>query len=289
MRRTKTRAGRSSAVAASSSSSEDDISLGASQEEAPTPPAPSTDAASSSGTSQRRGGVPSQRNQFTRNYEAQWKDDLSMFTNIEAARVISSAFKSSMEIPLFQWSQISKHPEWMPQINAWFNRFKAASLGREPSPMELFVETHVRSQDRQKGVQQFVDNHAQHFETYNNRLRERYEDDILTHPEFDPDLWIEQHTTQLTEKYDNLKAEYAQLKVSHAQQRAKSEQLKTSQAQQKTEYEAAHEQQKAAYEQLREMIMNMSNSGTCAPNLFWPYNHQPPPGSPPPPPAPPLY
>jgi hypothetical protein len=29
--------------------------------------------------------------------------------------------------------------------------------------MELFVETHVQSQDRQKGVQQFVDNHAQHF------------------------------------------------------------------------------------------------------------------------------
>jgi hypothetical protein len=28
-----------------------------------------------------------------------------MFTNIEAARVILSAFKSSMEIPLFQWSQ----------------------------------------------------------------------------------------------------------------------------------------------------------------------------------------
>jgi hypothetical protein len=29
--------------------------------------------------------------------------------------------------------------------------------------MELFVETHVRSQDRQKGAQQFVDNRAQHF------------------------------------------------------------------------------------------------------------------------------
>jgi len=27
--------------------------------------------------------------------------------------------------------------------------------------------------------------------TYNNRLRERYGDDILTHPEFDPDLWME--------------------------------------------------------------------------------------------------
>jgi len=78
MRRTKTRAGRSSAVAASSSISDDDISLGASQEEALTPPVPSIDAASSSGTSQHRGGMPSQRNQFTRKYEAQWKDDLSM-------------------------------------------------------------------------------------------------------------------------------------------------------------------------------------------------------------------
>jgi chromosome segregation ATPase len=163
-------------------------------------------------------------------------------------------------------------------------------------------------------------------------LRERYEDDILTHPKFDPDLWMEvgssggsdknrvyglsnttadnlrstrsvstvgsslsilssqskefvalqQHTTQLTDKYDHLSREYAQLKASHAQQRAESEQIKASQAQQKT-----------AYEQFREMVMNMAiYSGTCAPNPFWPYNHQPPPlGSPPPPPppAPPLY
>jgi len=28
-------------------------------------------------------------------------------------------------------------------------------------------------------------------ETYNSRLRERYGDDPLTHPEFDLDLWIE--------------------------------------------------------------------------------------------------
>jgi len=163
-------------------------------------------------------------------------------------------------------------------------------------------------------------------ETYNNRLRERYGDDTLTHPEFDPDLWMEvgssggpdknrvyglSNTTadnlqstrsvstvrssqskefvalqQLNEKYDNLQAEYAQLKASHAQQRAESEQFKASQAQQKAEYEAAHEQQKAAYDQLYEMIMKLSNSGTCAPNPFWPYNHQPPPGSPPPPQAP---
>jgi len=78
MRRMKSRAGRSCTVAASSSSSDDDISLSASQEEAPTPSALSTDAAFSSATSQRRGRVPSQRNQFSCKYEAQWKDDLSM-------------------------------------------------------------------------------------------------------------------------------------------------------------------------------------------------------------------
>ena len=65
-------------VASSSSSSDEDISLGASQEEAPTPLAPSGDAASSSDVSRRRSGVPSQWNQWTRKYEAQWKDDLSM-------------------------------------------------------------------------------------------------------------------------------------------------------------------------------------------------------------------
>jgi len=98
---------------------------------------------------------------------------------------------------------------------------------------------------------------------------------------------LQQHTTQLTDKYDHLSAEYAQLKESHTQQRAESEQIKASQAQQKAEYE----QQKTAYEQLRKMVMNMATySGTCAPNPFWPYNHQPPPsGSPPPPLAPPLY
>ena len=86
---------------------------------------------------------------------------------------------------------------------------------------------------------------------------------------------LQQHTAQLTDKYDHLSAEYAQLKASHAQQKAESEQLKASQAQQRAE----SEQQKAAYEQ----------SGTCAPNPFWTYNHQPPPLGPLPPPAPPLY
>jgi hypothetical protein len=55
MHRTKCTARRSRIVAASSSNNENDISLGACQEEA-----------------------SAQRNQFTRKYEAQWKDDLSM-------------------------------------------------------------------------------------------------------------------------------------------------------------------------------------------------------------------
>lgn len=121
MHRTKTTARRSHRVATSSSSTEDDMYLDANQEEAP---APSSNAASFSAVSQRRGGVLSQGNHSTSKYETQWKDDLSMFTNIEVARVISSAFKSSMEIPLFQWSRVSRHPEWIPNIDAWFDKFE---------------------------------------------------------------------------------------------------------------------------------------------------------------------
>jgi len=62
-------------VATSSSSNDDDLSLGADQEEAPSP---TCDASSSIAIPQRIGGVPSQRGQFTRKYEAYWKDDLSM-------------------------------------------------------------------------------------------------------------------------------------------------------------------------------------------------------------------
>jgi len=66
MRRMKSTARRQQTIAASSSSSEEDVSLGADhgKESAPT-----CDAASSSMV---------QRGQFTRKYQAQWKDDLSM-------------------------------------------------------------------------------------------------------------------------------------------------------------------------------------------------------------------
>ena len=75
MCRIKSTACRQQTVAASSSSSEDDLSLDANQEEVP---APTCDAASSSTVSQCRGGVSSQRGQFTCKYKAHWKDDLSM-------------------------------------------------------------------------------------------------------------------------------------------------------------------------------------------------------------------
>jgi len=75
MRQMKSTARRQQTVAPSSSSSEEDISLGADHGDASVPPC---DAASSSAVSQHRGSVPSQRGQFTRKYQAQWKDDLSM-------------------------------------------------------------------------------------------------------------------------------------------------------------------------------------------------------------------
>ena len=62
-------------VTPSSSSSEENISLGADHGDASAQPC---DAGFSSAVSQRRSGVPSQQGQFTRKYQAQWKDDLSM-------------------------------------------------------------------------------------------------------------------------------------------------------------------------------------------------------------------
>ena len=75
MRRMKSTGRRQQMIATSSSSSKDDLSLRADHEEAPVP---TSNAASSSAVSQRRGVVPSQRGQFTRKYQAQWKDNLSM-------------------------------------------------------------------------------------------------------------------------------------------------------------------------------------------------------------------
>ena len=98
-------------------------------------------------------------------------------------------------------------------------------------------------------------------ETYNNRLRERYGDDPLTHPEFNLDLWMEAGSSGGPDKNqvymlsntttDNLRSarsastiESSQSKefvgVASKQQRAESEQ-----------HRAESEWQRAAYEELR--------------------------------------
>ena len=137
-------------------------------------------------------------------------------------------------------------------------------------------------------------------------MRERYGDDPSTYPEFDPDLWMEvgssggpdknrvyglSNTTAanlrstgtastagssqskefvaLQQRCDHLSEAYTQLKE---EQRLANEQ-----------HRVESEQQRAAYEELRQMVMNMTQGGTCAPNPFWPPNPHPPP------PPPPLY
>jgi hypothetical protein len=44
-----------------------------------------------------------------------------------------------------------------------FFLLQAMALRRDPSLIELFVEMHMRSEDRQKKVQQFIDYRAQYF------------------------------------------------------------------------------------------------------------------------------
>jgi hypothetical protein len=39
----------------------------------------------------------------------------------------------------------------------------ATVFGYKPRPMEVFVETHLRNDDHQKGVQQLMDSQAQKF------------------------------------------------------------------------------------------------------------------------------
>ena len=124
----------------------------------------------------------------------------------------------------------------------------------------------------------------------NNRLKERYRDDILTHPEFDPDLWMEVGSSGGPDKnrvyglsnitVDNLRTARSVSTVGSSQSissfqskefvvlqqcttqlterydhlSAEYAQLKASHAQQRAE----SAQQKTAYEQLREVVMNMA-------------------------------
>ena len=130
-------------------------------------------------------------------------------------------------------------------------------------------------------------------ETYNNRLRERYGDDPLTHPEYDSDLWMEVGSSGGPDKNqvyglsnttaDNLRAARSVSTVGSSQSVSSTQskefvalQQHTAQLTEKYNHlSAAYAQQKADHDQLREFVMNMaSQSGdTCASSSFLPYNN----------------
>lgn len=38
--------------------------------------------------------------------------------------MLTSMMKASMKVVLFQYSHLKKHPEWMPVVKAWWEKFK---------------------------------------------------------------------------------------------------------------------------------------------------------------------
>ena len=140
-------------------------------------------------------------------------------------------------------------------------------------------------------------------ETYNSRLRKRYGDDALTHPQFDPDLWMEVRSSSGPNKnqvYEisnttvkNLQAAYSVSIVGSSQLVSSTQSKEFVALKQHTAHltekynhlSTKYTELKADHEWLRQMAINMAshNGGPCAPP-FLSYNNQPPP----PPPAPPL-
>jgi hypothetical protein len=130
----------------------------------------------------------------------------------------------------------------------------------------------------------------------------------LTHPEFDPDLWMEVGSSGGPDKNrvyglsnttaENLRVvrsvstvgssesvssaqskEFVALQQHMTQLIKKYNHLSAAYPQLKAEDAQRYAQQKAEHDQLRKFVMNMaSQSGdTCVPPPFWPYNNQPPP------------
>src|SRR4030065_258920 len=123
-------------------------------------------------------------------------------------------------------------------------------------------------------------------ETYNNRLRERYEDDTLTHPEFDPDLWMEVGSSGGPDKnwvygLSNTTAENlcSARSVSIV---GSSPSVSNTQSEEFIALKQQYQQLLTNYDELRQIVMEMRSKmgdNTCA-APFWPYgprNNQPPP------------
>jgi len=135
------------------------------------------------------------------------------------------------------------------------------------------------------------DDYFFHFqETYNSRLRERYGDDPSTHPDFDPNLWMEVGSSDGPNKNrvyglsntttENLRAARSVSIVGNSQSVSSTQYKKLVVLQQHTahltkKYDhllAGYTRLSANYEQFRQMVMNMAlqSGDICAPPPFWP-------------------
>ena len=132
-------------------------------------------------------------------------------------------------------------------------------------------------------------------ETYNSRLRERYGDDPSTHPDFNPDLWMEVGSSDGPKKnqvygLSNTTAENLRSPRSVSTV-GSSPSVSSTQSKEFMDLKQQYQQLSMNYDQLRQMVMEMRSrmgDDTCA-TPFWPYgpgNNQAPP---PPPPTSPLF
>ena len=125
-------------------------------------------------------------------------------------------------------------------------------------------------------------------------MRERYGDDPSTHPDFDPDLWMEVRSSGGPDKNqvyglsntttENLRATRSVSIVGSSQS------VSSTQSKEFVALQQQYERLSADYEQLRQMVVDIKShmGDSCAPP-FWPFdprNNQPPPL---PPPAPSLF
>jgi len=130
-------------------------------------------------------------------------------------------------------------------------------------------------------------------ETYNSRLRERYGDNPSTHPDFDPDLWMEVGSSGGPDKnrvygLSNTTAENLRSARSVSTV-GSSPSVSSTQSEDLIALKQQYQQLSMNYNELRHIVMEMRSKmgdDTCA-GSFWPYsprNNQPPPPPPPPPP-----
>jgi len=131
-------------------------------------------------------------------------------------------------------------------------------------------------------------------ETYNSRLRERYGDNPSTHPDFDPDLWMEVGSSGGPDKnrvygLSNTTAENL-CSARSVSTVGSSASVSSTQSEEFIDLKQQYQQLSTNYDELRQIVIEMRSKmgdNTCA-GPFWPYgpgNNQPAP----PPPAPPLF